>query len=87
MKAEKFQAYVFREIRRLRKRFVALGALEWLIAIVHPLMDCKSPHDGKPLSASQVITFVRLWRFGQSQDHHPLGGVHTLLCMPSHVLL
>ena len=86
MRAEGFQTYMFREIRRLGERLVTLGTLKWLVPVVHPLMDRKSPHDGKPLSASRVITLVRLWGLSTTRSLS-LGEVRTLLCMPSHVLL
>ena len=66
MRVEKFRTYVFREIGRLGERLVTLRALERLVPVVHPLVYRKSPHDGKPLSASRMIAFVRLWGFGQS---------------------
>lgn len=71
---------MFREVRGLRERLVTPGAFEWLVAVMHPLMDSKSPHDGEPLSASRVITFVRLWGLGQSQNRHLRRGTHSLVC-------
>lgn len=86
MRAERFQAHMFREIRRLRERFFTLGALKWLVSVVHPLMDRKSSHDGKPLPTSRVVTLVRFWELSIIGSPS-LGEVRTLLCMPSHMLL
>lgn len=64
---EKVQTYVFRKIRRFRERLIALRALERFVAVMHSFVNRESPHNGKPLPASGMITFVRFWWSGQHQ--------------------
>ena len=61
VKVEELDAYMLREVRRLGECLITPRALEWLVAVVHPFMDREGPHDSKPLPASRVITFIRLW--------------------------
>lgn len=54
-------AYVFRQIRRLRKRPITIRALEGLVAVVRALVDRERAGDGERLAAAGEVADVRFW--------------------------